>query len=363
MSKRGYKHGYDGVDFSSIPEEGRINPYDYISQDNYYSTKRGQAAYAEDLAQLQYLADLRQQDWQNAYNEAQLADSREYNSYENQANLMREAGLNPDLLGVSSGSSSPLSSASGPSGGANPMQGMPTLGETTGNIISIIGTVAQVASGLFTGGLSAIGATLSNASAGVDLIGKIVGAAGDWNGLNVPSVVSSLPVSRSQRKKLNKIYSSVFGSPVQEDGNYRFWTKYRQNYAEHQKSLISPFLNPDDYNGDGIIEVQDWSYVWEPIFEAQFDIMKKELSSRESDLDLDSKRFSKEESDLDYMAALKEPFRDVIQRMKAKYDDGNDFWGYALSVLYAILSNSFSFSSSTTPSKYGDKSSISFGIK
>lgn len=365
MSKKGYKSGYNGPDFDSIPKGERFNPYDYIDFTDYRNTANGQKAYAEDLAQLQYLADLQMQDWQNAYNEAQLADAREYDSPANQVALMRQAGLNPDLLGVSGGSSTPLSSSGGPSASSlpNPIQGIPTNLDKAGSIISIIGSVANIAASMYTGGLSSVGATLSNASAGVSLIDNIINSSDNFAGSDVNSIISSLPLSRGQRKKLDKIHKSVFGSPRSESSNNRFWTKYKVDNAEFMKSLISPFLNPSDHDGNGIIDADDWSYVWQPLFEAQFDIMEKELSSRSTDLSLDQKRYSKEESDLDYMNALKEPFRDVISRIKKKYDDGNEFWGYALSVLYAILSNSFSFSSSSSSNQYGEKSSLSFGIK
>lgn len=338
-NKKGYKSNYSGVPWDSIPTDERFNPYDYISQDNYKSTKRGQAAYAEDLARLQYLADLRQQDWQNAYNEAQLADSREYNSYANQVALMREAGLNPDLLGVSAGSSSPLNSSSGPSasGGINPMSGMPTAGETAGSIISIIGTVAQVAAGLFTGGLSAVGTTLANASAGVSLLGNVIGSSDDFAGSDVASIISSLPLSSGQRKKLDKVYRSVFGSARSQDANNKFWTKYKQNESEFMKSQISPFYNPDDSNSDGIIDVRDWSAVWEPLFDAQFENMKKELSSKSSELDYSKKHYEFESDEDSILSSFKAPLLEVVQNMKKRYDDGDQFYGYALTVVYALL--------------------------
>lgn len=378
-SKRGYRSGYSGPDFGSIPEGERFNPYDYISIDDYKSTKRGKAAYEEDLARLQYLADLAQQDWQNSYNEARIADERayaekvtaddrEYNSYANQVALMREAGLNPDLLGVSQGSSqTPVSgtnsSASGSDVKTNPMSGMPTNMQTAGNIVSMIGSVAQLAAGLYSGGLSAVGATLSNAATGVDLISKIIGSSDDWQGVSVSNVISGLPLSRSRRKSLNRIYDSVFGSPRHERGSNKFWTDYKTTEAEYEKSRINPLLNPSDSDGDGIISTKDWSYIWEPIFDAQFDIMNKELSSRKTDLLLDSKRFSQEESELDYMAALKGPMRETLSRIKQKYDEGNEFYGFLLTAIYALLSNSFSFSSSSSSTPKGEKSSFSFGIK
>lgn len=358
VDKRGYKNGYSGPDFSSIPSGERFNPYDYISQDDYRGTKRGQAAYQEDLARLQYLADLAQQDWQNAYNEARVADDREYNSFANQAQLMRDAGLNPDLLGVSPGTSQSAPSVDGSDVKTNPMAGMPTNLQTAGNIVSIIGSVAQTAMSLYSGGLSIIGQSLNNAASLFSVVNSAYGTTDNVVGTALDAgLASAFPLSRSMRKRLERFYNQENRTERSNSKRFRLFADKMSNEKDYYTKKLNPLEYPRDYDNDDFISESDWSYVWEPIFQKQAEILENQLdaSSKRSETDVD--RADYESSELETVSALREPFKEVVKRMKDKYDEGSDFWGYALSALYVLLNSSMSFSKD----KKG-KSSFSFGF-
>lgn len=96
-----------GKEKNSVPNNTTItpssnNPYqgiDYtagLSRFQKWLDKKGITNYA---GQLKNQYDLLSNQWQSEFN--QMMSDREYNDYSSQAKRMREAGLNPDLLGVS----------------------------------------------------------------------------------------------------------------------------------------------------------------------------------------------------------------------------------------------------------------------
>lgn len=95
-------------------------------------SKQDQALFNTSMAEAQWLAELSLMDYQN-----------EYNTPVAQAQRMREAGLNPDLLGVEQGGTSADGSAPGAVApeGSNPL-------DIAGNIFSIFSTAVSVANGL-----------------------------------------------------------------------------------------------------------------------------------------------------------------------------------------------------------------------
>lgn len=95
-------------------------------------SKQDQALFNTSMAEAQWIAELSLIDYQN-----------EYNSPVAQAQRMREAGLNPDLLGVEQGGTSADGSAPGAVApeGSNPM-------DVAGNIFSLFSTAMSVANGL-----------------------------------------------------------------------------------------------------------------------------------------------------------------------------------------------------------------------
>lgn len=125
----------DSVVTDNVTKDDLINPYDLVDPSNYRLNRRGQSQYQADLQKALYMAQLQQQHYQN-----------EYNSPVQDFQRQREAGANPDLLGLSG-----QSSASGPSASGNPMEGIQTNGEVASTIVSSIMSAIQAASSIYFG--------------------------------------------------------------------------------------------------------------------------------------------------------------------------------------------------------------------
>lgn len=110
-----------------------IDPYALVNPSNYKRTRAGQAQYNSDLAQAQRYAEMQEaayQEW--------------YESPEQQALRDREAGLNPDLLGLSDGEAA--DTEMNPN---SPIAGQETNSQVasrvTDNIVGVISSVASLA--------------------------------------------------------------------------------------------------------------------------------------------------------------------------------------------------------------------------
>lgn len=342
------------VDWSSVPQGERFNPYSYISQDNYKNTRRGQAAYAEDLARLQYLADLAQQDWQNAYNEARVADERaynekiiaedrEYNSYANQVALMKQAGLNPDLLGVSPGTSqTPTSgtnsSASGSDVSTNPLSGIMTNGQVAGDVVSLIGSVAQTAMSLFTGSLSATGISIANLASSIGTLGGALDTFDSSQGSYFSNIIDSSPLSSSNKRKIKRFYQSYVGTPRFETSKYTSTSENILAESNFKKVSSNPYIIGDkDFNLDGVIDIDDWSSVWQPVFKAEYDDLVDTLKFNKDTRNFNRRNYFSESNNLDYLDSMRYPLLRVAKNMKYRAENGNYFYSYALMVLHERL--------------------------
>lgn len=369
----GYKKGATPPNVSNLPS-GRFNPYEYIDYSDYTVGRIGNATYEEDLAMLKYYAELAQQDWQNDYNEAMLADERaynermlanerayneritkeerEYNSPANQVALMRAAGLNPDLMGTdfisgngipSPNPSNPVSKPSvGLSAPGDNVSGGATAGSNhVSNIVSLIGAVAETAMSMTNGAVSLQGLGMRNLSNSVGALDTIVNSA-LWNWENEPNIgyiLNSAPIPENRKNKIRKLYEGVKGS------HKRFIQGNRGliESNESQKDLELYSRNPYNIVPNDPAEYDAWSKMWQPLIDKQVDIMKRTLDVEKENLDFDymEKQFQKE---------LREPFRKVIDDMSQKYHSGSEFYGWALSALYALMSSGgFSFSRSSGP--------------
>lgn len=108
-----------------------IDPYSVVNPAFYSNTKKGQAQYNADLQR----AQLYLQQQQAAYEEW-------YESPEQQAIRQREAGINPDLAGLSDSESAPVSMNP-----TSPIAGIETDGQTASRVVdSISGVVSSLAS-------------------------------------------------------------------------------------------------------------------------------------------------------------------------------------------------------------------------
>lgn len=232
-----------------IPEDGIFNPYDYISQKNYKMNRRGQASYTEDLARLTYAAELRQQEFQN-----------QYNSYENQSRLMREAGLNPDLLGVQSSGAS----ATGPTSGANPMSGIPTNLQQATNAVGIISNVAHLVTSMLQGGLGISNAFRQQLSGDMSLMTQAMSMMYDY-GMKGFGAFNMLP-NRVRKRLFNSSGQAYDNIKVGKhtEANRLVTALFQSNYDRYSKEF-NPYYSGKDLNGDDFIDLQEWSEVWKPL--------------------------------------------------------------------------------------------------
>lgn len=363
----------NAVNNATIPA-GRFNPYTLIDSNDYGPGAQSRAQYEEDLAMLQYYADLHNQDWMNEYNRQQLEDERAYNermrdedraynSPANQARLMRQAGINPDLNGVdftsSSSSDSPTSqpSAPSPSGGNNISAGFSAGSSHSQMIGGLISQVGSLASNLFTGGFGALSSAMNFRNSSTQLASAIAEL-----GINftqgipdamVEPVINSLGLPRSVSKRVMQVYRDTQGSRKVSNAGFKFENDFMQNQSDFWHKVSSPIFNPQDINNDGGFDNKDWLAVWKPITDLEYDLMKSSLKSSHNKnlMDMDAFELKK---------TMREPLLKVIQNLKKKSDSGKDWATYALIALYGVLNSSFSYSSQNTPK--GKNSGFNFGF-
>lgn len=327
----------DVADQFGVPEDGIFNPYDYISQKNYKLNRRGQASYQEDLARLTYLADLRQQQFQN-----------EYNSPENQAKLMREAGLNPDLQGLQGSSAS----AAGPSPSGSPMDNIPNNLQQATNVIGIINNVASLVTSMLSGGIGISQAFTSQLSSDMSLMSQAMDLFSTYGKQGFD--VHKLPLSRRVKGMLNSQFGSLgFQNIANSRSTYAndlIAALFQSNFNRYSKEF-NKFYNAPDYDGNQTIDLADWSYVWEPLAKfaeesLSYDFKSKSYSSK-NELDFQSTT-SSDGSSLGTMRGMSEreksnqasfsenlrgPLREVVDRLKKNNSPWSNF---ALIALYLV---------------------------
>lgn len=112
-----------------------INPYDLIDPSMYTQTRRGKSQYESDLAALTAFQQLQEAAYQEWYDSPEQAAIRE-----------REAGINPDFVGLDNAGDASAVEPSGMVPGAN----LPSNGEVASNVvghlISTVGALSSVAS-------------------------------------------------------------------------------------------------------------------------------------------------------------------------------------------------------------------------
>lgn len=146
-----WKKLFSGTDYEDL-YNSIVNSYGVAPPKTFWGMLTGQNAtnaYQHEMSKRDELSALAEK----MYNE-------EYSSYENQAQMMREAGLNPDLLGVSGGASSEMSPD-----GVNPNirseNGLGVIGSLASLCMTAVGA-ASSAVGLVGAGLSLDSQRLSN---------------------------------------------------------------------------------------------------------------------------------------------------------------------------------------------------------
>lgn len=327
----------DLVSQFGIPEDGIFNPYDYISQKNYKMNRRGLASYNEDLARLIYASDLRQQEFQN-----------EYNSPENQARLMREAGLNPDLLGVQSSGTS----ASGPTAGANPMAGTPTNLQQATNAVGIITNVASLVTSMLNGGLGISNAFRQQLSGDMSLMTQAMSMMYDY-GMKGFSAFSMLP-NRVRKRLFVPAYRANENIKVgaEAEANRLVTSLFNSNFERYSKEF-NPYYVGRDTNNDNYIDLNEWSKVWEPLADfasraisGEFEVKAKTIenerdfqnttgSSGESLGVMRGESQKESFSNNRFSQDLRQPIREVVSRLRKSDSPWSNF---ALIALYLVTS-------------------------
>lgn len=318
-------------------------------------SKQDQALFNTSMAEAQWLAELSLMDYQN-----------EYNSPQAQAQRMREAGLNPDLLGVEQGGTSADGTAPGAAApdGSNPM-------DVANTILNITSTAFSLTSGLMTGALSVFNGLADYDAKNIANVSALLGLGKDVASMSLPatpeygsdgllgSVKSdfNIPLTSRNQRALKRMWNSISGSPMVARN---FWSDSKDAVASRQetaKYVSSPF-NADDFN--------EMVNAFRPVTKLLADHLNSELLSDIESL-TSSYRYSKQANDINLpeseassalatsefsrgetnmMNDLKAPLRQLIKNLDAKAKEGKSWANMALISLYAALSATVSRSSS-----------------
>ena len=284
----------------AIPESGTFNPYEVIDQSNYRLNRRGKAEYQHDLAELQYLAELRQKE-----------SDREYTSEQAQALRQRLAGINPDLNGVGAGSE-----GANPQTSTNPLENIETDGERAssviGDITSIMSTTASLATGAMgiAQGFEALeGSKLQNIAGALNVADTAYGLFNKWSAGNPEGMndfVNTIPtLSGRKRAKLQRIYDHWSASPYMEKASTEFQTDMMQSTGEFYKRAVDPKYNSP--------EVEGYVKAWSPLVDYLNTFAEKELKGKIKKAEYDSGYFSAEggTSDRERQKAENEMFSNI----------------------------------------------------
>lgn len=313
----GSRSGLKSINGLNVPESGVFNPYDYISQSDYKLNRRGKAQYQEDLAQLQYLAELRQQEY-----------ARSYESEQAQAERMRSAGMNPDLLGVDSGTM-----GASPQTGANPLEGLQTNGErasqVVGDITSIISTTASLATGAMgiASGLEGLeGSKLQNLSSALNVADSAYSlfskwSAGDPQGMD--GFINAIPTLSSRKKnKLQKMYDQWSSSPYMDKASTKFETEMMETTGEFYKKAVDPKYNSESVAG--------YVEAWTPLVDALNKMAESEAKGRKAKGDYDAGYYtpegatsdrSRKSAENEMFGQIRGPLIEVLDNFKKMQED------------------------------------------
>lgn len=350
----GYKRGASAP---TPPESGIFNPMDYIDQSNYRLTRRGQAQYNEDLAQLEYLAQMRQQEF-----------ALNYQDPASEVERMRKAGLNPDLLGLS-GAAAPA----GPAGtsGAN-LSSIPTNLQQTQSVFGIIQTVMSMTGNFVSGALNLSNMFLDNMGKEANTLSSLIDLQDMSSYRNID--INKLPLSRRLRRKLDKLpFSSRAGVIQNNRGSKDYFdssVSYMEAKAAHFSHVFDRRYNPsgmvDDFGNTYGGTLEEWAEVWRPLADfayksfghsqaasygknrsddEYFNSSKdgKTLGAFRADFEFSG--YEERDASNEFMLALRDPLRQSALKLKKLSDQGNNWATFALIALYLVSNISVSRSS------------------
>lgn len=283
MVKKGYRT--DGAPVTPNPvypdleqfnalfdQTGVSNPYSMIDLDDYSLGRRGKLQYQHDLAAAQYSAEMQLMMYQNMYN-----------SPEAQAKRMRQAGLNPDLAGVSGEPSAGLSgNVTTPD-----MAGTQTDGQVALGIVdTTLSMISAFSSGFFalSGGFADVDAKkLDNVSKalsiGDSLIGGVSAIAGNdfrTDGSAELDAIESLTrgLPRKYRGQVSEYLRNYVDSAPYETRKYRNMTDANNARGAYARSAVDPRTSGN---------VEEIMEALKPMQEAEFEVAKILLSRQKAE--------------------------------------------------------------------------------
>lgn len=355
---------------------GLSNPLSAIDPTDYKLNRRGKMMYQHDLSAAQYAAELQLMMYQNAYNSPTA-----------QAQRQREAGINPDLAGVSG------ESAAG-------MQGNVSTPDASGiktnfeQVLGIVDTTMSIfgamSSGIFgvASGINALqGQKLGNLQKALGMVGPVGGMVADLSPIrgdstkgfdslaHVDSFLSGIP--RKYRGVVGQYLTEFVGSRPYQSRQFQGGADLNKSRGAFASSEVDPTLSGD---------LEDLMAALKPIQEAEFRIAKQLLSSRESEAEQRASYWSRRdlgaqadsENSQDAAAKGEADIQEIIRSgalktvgyLEKEMQNGKWWASTALAALYASISGamktpSLGLSSSSKTSPNGEtfeNSAWSFGF-
>lgn len=320
-----------------------VNPYSQVDPDDYgIFDKR---AYQHDLQEAQYAAELQLMMYQNEYNSAQSQAARE-----------REAGINPDLVGVSG------EAAAGMTGSANPanINAEHPVETALGLVPTVLSLFTGMSSGFFgvsqgiqqleSGKLENLRKSLGLIQPAGDMIGALnaedsVGSDGHMQFSALADVDTFLKkVPRRYRKTLGQYLTNYVGSPQYMTGVYDRLAGRNQSKGQYAKTSVDPTMSGD---------VAELMEALRPLQESEFALAKQLLSNDRSkaekmsaywmNRDLGASAETENAQDkankgqADIMETIRSGALKTVRKLEKAMDEDKWWATTALSALYAAM--------------------------
>ena len=319
------------------------NPYTMVDPDDYSIFQK--RAYQHDLQEAQYAAELQLMMYQN-----------EYNSASSQASRQREAGINPDLAGVSG------EAAAGMTGSANPgnINSEHPAETALGLVPTVLSLFTGLSSGFFgvsqgiqqleSGKIENLRKSLGLIQPAGDMIGALnaedsVGGDGQMQFSALADVDTFLKkVPRRYRKTLGQYLTNYVGSPQYMTGVYDRLAGRNQSKGQYAKTAVDPTMSGD---------VSELMEALRPLQESEFALAKQLLSNDRSkaekmsaywmNRDLGASAETENAQDkankgqADIMETIRSGALKTVKKLEKAMDEDKWWATTALSALYAAM--------------------------
>lgn len=320
---------------------GLMNPYLEVGRPNDYGIF-GQKDYQHDLQAATYAAELQLMKYQN-----------EYNSYGAQAQRMREAGVNPDLLGVSGESAAGMQGAASPSNINAPTAAESAIGFTS-TVLSIFSGLADGALGAahkiedldqkeLSGFIKALGIVPGLGDTADDIMSSEINEGMSYNQA-VEDLIKSAP--RRYRGMLRDYTRKYFATDTMLTGHYGRRANKLNARGAYAKTAVSPATNENA----GVNELME---CLEPIQKAEFELTKKMLKGENSkaekmsaywmnkdmglQAEMENSQAAAEKGQADIMETIRKGALQSIGKLEKAMEAGKWWAAPALSAIYASL--------------------------